>query len=184
MLAGGEGRRVGGQDKGLLNYRGQPLVSVVLDRLRPQVRGCAVSANRHLGVYAQLGVPVWPDETDTRQGPLAGWRSALRHCPTPYLVSVPCDAPLLPVDLVRRLADALTRADADIATATTRTAEGEWRPQPVFSLFKRSLLPALERHLAQIDRRVWRWVESQRHVLVPFDDAGAFANLNTPADFC
>lgn len=183
MLAGGEGRRVGGQDKGLLHYGGRPLVALALERLREQVGPCAISANRHLDAYARFGLPVWPDATDTREGPLAGWCAGLQQCSTPYLVSVPCDAPHFPQDLVARLADALIRADADVATATLDDGTGVPRVQPVFSLMKRSLLPALQQHLRQADRRVWRWVQAQRHVLVPFDDGAAFANLNTPDDF-
>ena len=101
---------MGGLDKGLQPFQGKPLVRHVLQRLAPQVGAIMVNANRNLGDYAALGVPVWPDELADYPGPLAGLAAGLAHCHTPYLASVPCDSPHFPTDLVARLAQALTGA--------------------------------------------------------------------------
>jgi molybdopterin-guanine dinucleotide biosynthesis protein A len=182
VLAGGAGRRMGGRDKGLLPYHGRPLVQHAIERLAPQVGTLALSANRHLREYACFGHPVWPDACEGFAGPLAGWAAALAHCATPYLASVPCDAPHFPLDLVERLAAALAEADAEIATAAITDVDGSTRMQPVFSLLARELAQPLRDALAAGEHRVGAWAARQRQVIVIFDDPGAFANLNTPAD--
>lgn len=180
VLAGGQGRRMGGQDKGLMTYRGQPLARHALERLRPQVGPLMVSANRHLADYAAFGCAVCPDEIDSFAGPLAGWHAALQRCTTPYLVSVPCDAPHFPTDLVARLAQALAAAQADVAMAVViDPATAATRAQPVFSLLSRALAPRLHEALQAGERRVSAWIAQQRHTEVRFDDPAAFANLNT-----
>ena len=117
ILAGGRGSRMGGVDKGLQNHHGMPLAMHALLRLAPQVGGVMVNANRNLGAYESLGVPVWPDVLPDYPGPLAGLLTGLERCETPYLVTVPCDTPHFPADLVARLARALVEADAEIAMA-------------------------------------------------------------------
>jgi molybdenum cofactor guanylyltransferase len=181
VLAGGQGRRMGGLDKGLLPYRGQTLAAHALQRLQPQVGASAVSANRHLADYAALGCAVWPDEIDGFAGPLAGWHAALQHCATPYLASVPCDVPGFPADLVARLAAALAAEQAEVACAVViDAATGARRAQPVFSLLARSVAPSLGQALRAGERRVRGWIAQQRHVEVLFVDPAAFVNLNTP----
>ena len=103
VLAGGRGSRMGGVDKGLQIYRGMPLAMHAVLRLSPQVGHVMVNANRNLGAYESMGVPVWPDALPDPSGPLAGFLSGLEHCETPYLVTVPCDSPFFPDDLVSRL---------------------------------------------------------------------------------
>ena len=100
VLAGGRGSRMGGVDKGLQLHHGIPLARHALDRLAPQVNRLMLNANRNLGVYESMGVPVWPDEEPDYPGPLAGMLSGLAHCETAYLVTVPCDTPNFPLDLV------------------------------------------------------------------------------------
>src|SRR4051812_48241666 len=124
VLAGGRGSRMGGADKGLQNFRGMPLALHTLLRLQPQVGEAMVNANRNLGAYESFGVPVWPDALADYAGPLAGFLVGLERCETPYLVTVPCDTPLFPHDLVARLAEALEREDADIAMAAAREQDG------------------------------------------------------------
>ena len=104
ILAGGRGSRMGGVDKGLQNHLGMPLAMHALLRLGPQVGEIMINANRNLGAYEAMGVPVWPDTLPDYAGPLAGFLAGLEHCETPYLVTVPCDSPLFPDDLVQRLA--------------------------------------------------------------------------------
>lgn len=182
VLAGGRGQRMEGRDKGLQRHQGRPLVQHALERLAPQVGPMLLSANRHLDDYRAFGLPVLPDAADDYPGPLAGWLSALRRCGTPWLASVPCDVPRFPLDLVERLARAVTQGKADLAVAATRGEDGGLRLQPVFCLLGAGLAPGLQDYFDEGGRRVQQWVLRQRHVVVPFDDAGAFGNLNTLQD--
>ena len=122
ILAGGRGSRMGGVDKGLQNHQGVPLAMHALLRLSPQVGEIMVNANRNLGAYESMCVPVWPDTLSDYAGPLAGFLTGLERCETPYLVTVPCDSPLFPHDLVARLAQALDANDAQVATAPAAVA--------------------------------------------------------------
>jgi len=179
ILAGGRGSRMGGVDKGLQNHRGTPLAMHALMRLAPQVGTLMINANRNLGAYESMGVPVWPDSLADYAGPLAGFLTGLEHCETPYLATVPCDSPLFPDDLVARLAQALFEADAEIAMAATREA-GALQVQPVFCLMKAGLIESLVRFTQGGQRKIDKWTAQHRCVEVPFDDATAFANANTP----
>ncbi len=179
ILAGGRGSRMGGVDKGLQNHRGMPLAMHALLRLGPQVGELMINANRNLGAYESMGVPVWPDSLADYAGPLAGFLTGLERCETPYLVTVPCDSPLFPEDLVERLGGALLAADAEIAMAATRE-DGVLRVQPVFCLMKAGVLESLVRFTQGGQRKIDRWTQEHRCVEVPFDDAQAFANANTP----
>lgn len=181
VLAGGQGRRMGGVDKGLQLLRGRPLVGLALQRLAPQVGALMVNANRNLDAYAAFGVPVWPDTLPGHPGPLAGFATALAHCETPWLATVPCDAPLFPADLVQRLADAAEAAGARLAYACT-VEDGRTQPQPVFALLNTSLRAGLDRFLAEGGRKIDRWADGEGAVRVAFDDAQAFANANTPGE--
>lgn len=178
VLAGGRGSRMGGVDKGLVPYGGVPLALHALRRLTPQVGSAMLNANRHLDAYEAMGVPVWPDAGSDFPGPLAGFVAGLSHCATPYLATVPCDSPRFPHDLVARLADALEREDADLAMAAT-VEGGELRTQPVFCLMKVGLLADLSAGLARGQRKIDAWGARQRRAVVTFDDAAAFANVNT-----
>ena len=178
ILAGGAGRRMGGVDKGLLSCAGRPLIERVWARFAPQVGVLLISANRSQARYAALGAPVIGDELAGFQGPLAGLAAALRHCATPYLACVPCDAPNLPLDLVARLAAGL--ATVDDATAAVACVGG--RRQPTFLLCHRSVRGVLEDYLAAGGRRAGAWLVDLGAVEVGFDNAAAFANLNTPAE--
>ena len=178
VLAGGMGRRMGGVDKGLLPFRGRPLVAHVLERLRPQVDELLVNANRETETYASFGHPVIADAIGGYAGPLAGLHSGLSAARNELVMTVPCDSPLLPADLVARLLDALQRADADLAVART----GD-QPHPVFCLCRRALLPNLTAYLEAGGRKIDAWYASLHTVEVPFDDeAEAFANINTPQE--
>lgn len=178
VLAGGLGRRMGGVDKGLVEYAGRPLVAAAIARLRPQVEALLVNANRNPEAYAAWGHRVVADAVGGFAGPLAGLQAGLAACATPLLATVPCDSPHLPEDLVARLRAALEgRADGELALAA---AAGRW--QPVFLLCRRSVLPGLEEYLAAGGRRIEDWVRARRHAVVEFADAAAFANINTPEE--
>lgn len=182
VLAGGRGSRMGGVDKGLQPWRGQPLVQHALQRLRPQVGRLMINANRNLDAYAALGAPVWPDAVTGFPGPLGGFLAGLAHCPTAFMVTVPCDSPVFPSDLVARLAAAAEAAGADMALAASTEADGRVQPQPVFCLLRTSLHGALEAAMAAGERKIDRWAERHRCVTVTFDDAAAFFNANTLDD--
>ncbi|MDP1901927.1 MAG: molybdenum cofactor guanylyltransferase MobA [Rubrivivax sp.] len=181
VLAGGRGTRMGGADKGLQNHHGMPLALHALLRLQPQVGGSMINANRNLAAYESMGVPVWPDPLADYPGPLAGLLAGLEHCETPYMVTVPCDTPNFPADLVRRLAGALVDQDAEIAMAAT-LEDGQLRTQPVFCLLRAGLLESLVAYLHAGERKIDRWTARHRCVEVPFDDATAFFNANTVAE--
>ncbi len=182
VLAGGRGSRMGGVDKGLQNHLGMPLALHALMRLTPQVGHLMINANRNLGAYDSMGVPVWPDAGvggAEYSGPLAGFLAGLEHCETPYLVTVPCDTPNFPIDLVARLSAALVAEEAQIAIAAT-LEEGQLQPQPVFCLMAATLIESLVVFTQSGQRKIDRWTGAQRCATVVFDDAAAFANANTP----
>ena len=178
VLAGGRGTRMGGVDKGLQDFHGQPLALHALNRLRPQVGPLILSANRHLDAYAAFGVPVLPDAEAEFAGPLAGMLAGLTHCTTPFLATVPCDAPLFPLDLVERLA----AVDADIVVATAPDDQGVQRLQPVFCLLRADLRGSLAQFLATGGRKVGQWMAQHHCERVAFGEAAGFANVNTQAE--
>ncbi len=182
ILAGGRGSRMGGADKGLLDFEGRPLVDWLAARLRPQVGALRVNANRHAEAYAALGFAVVADPAlpgvDAFPGPLAGMLAGLLDAGTPWLCCVPCDSPLLPRDFVARMRSAVDATGADIGMAS---CDGR---QPVFALLRRSLADDLAEALIAGERKIDRWFA--RHALVEVDFADhpeAFVNLNTPDDW-
>lgn len=179
ILAGGRGSRMGGADKGLQSHLGLPLALQALLRLQPQVGAVMVNANRNLAAYESMGVPVWPDALADYPGPLAGFLAGLEHCDTPYLVTVPCDTPNFPGDLVERLATALVAEGAEIAMAAT-LQDGQVQVQPVFCLMAATLLESLVAFTQGGQRKIDRWTGQHHCATVVFDDADAFFNANTP----
>ena len=189
ILAGGRGSRMGGIDKGLQNFRGLPLALQTLMRLQVQslpLQEVLINANRNLSAYESLGVPVWPDSIDGFAGPLAGFLTGLERCETPLLLTVPCDTPLFPLDLVERLVQAMDTQDADMAMAAAPEEDGAIRPQPVFCLLKIELLESLVKFTQSGGRKIDAWTSQHRCAIVPFDLPGdspqALANANTLAE--
>lgn len=188
VLAGGRATRMGGIDKGLQPFRGQPLAMRALQRLnggRPGalVGHCAVNANRHAETYAQWGYEVWPDTLPDHPGPLAGMLAGLRRCMTSHLLTVPCDAPCFPEDLAERLATGFEAPGVEIAVASVPDEAGVLRRQPVFALMQVKLADRLEAYILGGGRKVGQWMAEQQAVEVSFnrpdDDPAAFVNLNT-----
>jgi molybdenum cofactor guanylyltransferase len=178
ILAGGQGRRMGNVDKGLQPLRGRPMVAWVLERLAPQVTEVIVNANQNQAEYARLGCRVVGDEIGGFAGPLAGLQAGLKANVHPFLVTVPCDSPFLPRDLVARLHAALIANHADLAVAKT----GD-QPHPVFSLVRESLAGHLTQFLEGGGRKIDAWYAALKVVEVPFDDQpDAFSNINTPEE--
>ena len=194
VLAGGRGSRMGGVDKGLQKFRDTPMALNALLRLQVQagglVGGLMVNANRNLAAYEAFGHPVWPDSLPDYAGPLAGFLTGLAHCETPYLLTVPCDTPMFPLDLAQRLAAAFDDPATEIAMVSAREGEngasGDLRIQPVFCLMRADLLPSLTAFTQAGERKIDRWTGQHRTVVVPFDQPGddrqAFFNANTLAE--
>lgn len=177
VLAGGQGRRFGGVDKGMLQLHGKPLVEYTIDALRPQTDSLIISANRNLDFYARYNIPVIGDDRQC-QGPLAGIASTLVIITTDYALTAPCDSPFLPADLASRLLTSLKQHDVDLAVVH----DGQ-RLQPLFLLLKKTLHASLLLYLEK-DRKVDLWVTAQSHVVSDFSDqTAAFVNINTVLDY-
>ena len=175
ILAGGKARRMDGQDKGLLPYRGRLLIAHVIERLEPQVSALLVNANRHSDQYAQFGHPVVADASDDFLGPLAGILAGLRAARTKWLLCVPCDSPRIGTDLAVRLAAPLDQKESRICAAVC--AE---RLQPVFALMECGLAEALEEFLEQGGRKIDEFYKMHDFTEVHFEDPDEFFNINTP----
>ena len=175
VLAGGQGSRMGGVDKGLQEFRGKPMAAHVLDRLVPQVDEVLINANRNAEAYARFGFRVVADEIEGFAGPLAGFERGLAHAGGELVVTAPCDSPFLPADLVARLRAALEARNAELAVARTGS-----QAHPVFSLMRRSVHASLRDFLSSGQRKIDRWYGGLSVVEVSFDDeADAFLNINT-----
>ena len=176
MLAGGLGRRMGGVDKGLQPFRGRPMAQWAIERLAPQVDELIVNANQNRSDYERFGYRVVADELSGFAGPLAGLHAGMKAAGRDLVVTVPCDSPFLPGDLVARLRGAL--GANQLAVAKTGA-----QPHPVFSLVSRSVLPHLEAFLTSGGRKIDAWYASLKVVEVAFDDEeDAFRNINTRAE--
>ena len=189
ILAGGRGSRMGGVDKGLQNFKGLPLALHTLQRLHMGggVGEVMINANRNLAAYESFGVPVWPDGLADYAGPLAGFLTGLERCETPYLMTVPCDTPLMPFDLAQRLANGLQVQATDLAMVSAPEAGNDGqlqlRSQPVFCLLRIELLESLVRFTQAGGRKIDAWTAQHTTALVSFDQPGddpqAFFNANT-----
>jgi len=178
ILSGGRATRMNGVDKGLVLLQNKPLIQHVIERLTPQADEILINANRELAQYQAMGYPVLQDEVEDFLGPLAGFSLGLQHAKHDYVLTVPCDSPLLPLDLAQRLMAALVEHNAEIAVATSEDST-----HPVFCLCKKTVLPSLTAYLQQGERRVSAWQKSQQYIEVDFNDCSeAFTNLNTRED--
>lgn len=171
-----------GVDKGLVLLQQKPLIAHVIARLKPQVDEILINANREITQYKALGYSVLQDETDeflgAYIGPLAGFSLGLQHAKNEFFLTVPCDSPLLPLDLAQRLLNSMAASRMDIAVASSAG-----NTHPVFCLMKKSVLPSLLDYLASGKRKVSAWQKSQQYVEVDFSDCNeAFTNLNTFED--
>ena len=176
ILAGGRATRMGGDDKGLIPVGGRPMISWVIDVLRPQVTQMLINANRNLDRYRALGYPVVDDGDREFRGPLAGIAAGMRVATGRYVAFAPCDSPLVCSDLVSRLHGALSAEGRRIAVAH----DGQ-RLQPVFVLLERSLLDDLVRYLDGGGRKIDRWYDEHGYARADFSDvARSFANINAP----
>jgi molybdopterin-guanine dinucleotide biosynthesis protein A len=182
ILAGGRAQRMGGIDKGLIPFLSKPLIESAIQRLGSQVGPILINANRNITKYASYGHPVIMDEAPDFSGPLAGFAAGLKVCATPYLLTAPCDSPLLPTNLGIKLATEMTRGDFQLVYASTKETDGKVWAQPVFCLMRTDLQEPLEAFLQKGDLKIDRWFKELRSSTVVFDDAQAFANVNTPEE--
>jgi molybdopterin-guanine dinucleotide biosynthesis protein A len=177
ILAGGGGRRMGGQDKGLIPLHGRPLIQHVLERLHPQCDAILINIARNSPSYMQFGYPLIEDSLPGGLGPLSGLLAALEQGQSDYILSVPCDTPQLPSDLVARMLESLQRNGAEACTVD----DGQ-RLHPVILLVKRSIGGKLRAYLESGGRKVHDWFYSVDHCTADFSEQPeAFVNINTPA---
>ena len=178
ILAGGQGRRMGGQDKGLIEFDGKPLAAILVNNLRQQAVDIVINANRNHAQYQQFGCPVISDQLEDYQGPLAGFASAMAAVDSAFILTLPCDGPLLADDYVARFIASYHDNDAAVQVAF----DGE-RLQPVHAMIKVDLLPSLKNFLDSGDRKIDRWYAEHDYARVDFSDCtDMFRNINTPAD--
>jgi molybdopterin-guanine dinucleotide biosynthesis protein A len=182
ILAGGRAQRMGGIDKGLIPFHQKPLIESTISRLQAQVGSIVINANRNITKYAAYGYPVMMDETPDFSGPLAGFAVGLKACKTPYLLTTPCDSPLLPTDLGLKLAGELKRGDFQLVYASSKEADGKIWSQPVFSLMRTDVLDSLNVFLLKGDFKIDHWFKELKSSTVVFDEDNAFANVNTPEE--
>lgn len=179
IIAGGKGSRLGGLDKGLMLYNNQPFIAAIIARIQPQVADVYINANRNQARYAQYNYPVFSDISSDYQGPLAGFVSAMQQVKTPYIITVPCDAPHLPHDLVFRLRNAMHKQQTEIAIVH----DGE-RSQFLHALLPITLQSDLLHFLQQGKRSVGLWYRQHSIALADFSDQPqAFMNINTAQQY-
>jgi molybdopterin-guanine dinucleotide biosynthesis protein A len=175
ILAGGLARRMNKQDKGLVNFKGRPMVSYAIAALAPLVDQLFINANRNIEQYRQFGWPVISDQTDSFDGPLAGVLAAMIHADADVLLVIPCDSPLIKAEHLQKLLVACAENDADVAVAF----DGE-RLHPVFLAIKTTLKTNLQEYLASGQRKMALWLEQQNLVKVDFsNEPEIFSNINT-----
>lgn len=179
ILAGGLAKRMNGQDKGLIHILDQPMVKLIIEKLKPQVNGIIINANRNIEQYQKFNFPVIRDLYENDYfGPLAGMLSAIRNSDSDYILTVPCDNPFIPEDLTIRLLTALNNENAEIAVVH----DGK-RIQPVFALIKTSLAGSMQQFIDNGDRKIELWYKQHHTVLVDFSDKKDISiNLNTPEE--
>ena len=182
ILAGGRAQRMGGIDKGLIPFLGKPLIASAINRLQAQVSGILINANRSIIQYSTYGYPVIEDETPDFSGPLAGFSAGLKACKTPYLLTAPCDSPLLPINLGAQLAAEMERGDFQLVYASSKESDGKVWAQPVFCLMRADLIDSLKLFLGSGNLKIDRWFKELNSSTVIFENANAFANINTPEE--
>lgn len=178
ILAGGRSSRMDGDDKGLLKLIDQPMIAYVIEKLKPQVNEILISANRHIEQYQQFGYTVLPDDYDDFRGPLAGMSRGLSYSDSEYLLTVPCDGPLLPADLAQRMLDFAQKN----AAAAVIAFDGQYK-QPTYNLVHSSLLPAMIQSLEHNEHKLGKWLmDNGAHKIDFSDQQSAFLNVNTLTD--
>jgi molybdenum cofactor guanylyltransferase len=178
ILAGGMARRMGGQDKGLIEINGRPMIEYIIDALKPQVDQILINANRNIEQYERYGYPIVKDMMGDYFGPLVGMASGLQACDSELVLTVPCDSPFVPPVLAARLNTALIENQAELSVANDSE-----RMQPVFALLRKPLLDSLLAYLNDGGRKIDTWYAEHDMALADFSDwPDTFININTLED--
>ena len=175
ILAGGEGKRVGGVDKGLLEYRGKPLIEHVIEKVSPQVDDIVISANRNIKRYQLYSQKVISDESEQYLGPLAGINAALTHCQHDRVLIVACDIPSLPPDIIYRFLSKQPDTHVHIASTSHQLQ--------LVMLIHKNLHDSIAHSLEEGQLRLMQWAISQKPEIVEFENGSAFKNFNYTDDF-
>lgn len=176
ILAGGQGVRIGG-NKGLQVLCGRPLIAWVCEAVSRDSVEVLISANDAKDKYGNFGYRVISDQIPDRAGPLAGLHAALTYIQTDFAMTVPCDTPFLPFDLITRLYAGFNQPEVEAVVAVA----GGYR-QPTIAIYRKNVMPKLIEFLGSGGRKVNDWLDSLRLNEVVFDNAGCFENINTPED--
>jgi molybdopterin-guanine dinucleotide biosynthesis protein A len=178
ILAGGQARRMNNLDKGLICYKGRPMVTYAMDALSGLVGQTIINANRSREHYQKFGLPVIADQTGSFDGPLAGILSAMAYADADVLLVMPCDSPLIKAEHLQKLLSAREDNNADAAVAF----DGE-RLHPVFLAIKTSLIDSLRDYLAAGHRKIDHWLDRLNTVQADFSGTPEiFININTLTD--
>ena len=178
VLAGGQARRMGGQDKGLVELQGKPMIQHIVEQISSQCGALVINANRNHEQYEKPGYPVISDELEDYQGPLAGMLAGLKAVQTRWMITLPTDGPFVESNYVEKMTGAIESSGNQIAVA-----QGQDRLQPVYVLLDRNLAPKLEDYLANGERKIDRWYDTVGYTSVPWPDTSKmFINVNSPDD--
>jgi len=178
VLAGGKGNRLEGLDKGLIPWQGRPFIEHVLDTVASVTSNIIISANRHLDQYRQYGYAVIADDIEGYAGPLAGMLSSLKTVQTPYVLTLPCDAPLLEQDII----GVFCRKHAQ-EQQLLYVADSDEGLQPVYAMIHRSMVDSMQDYLDQGHRKTRDWMLTNDACRVKFEShTTSFMNINTTDD--
>lgn len=179
ILAGGKGRRMGGQDKGLVNFNNLSLIKHVIDGISLQTDKIIISANRNLKEYASFGYPVVTDKLNDFQGPLAGFLACMPSVKTDFILTLPCDGPVIREDYLQKMVDGLnSSSSAELAIASDGS-----RMQPVYALIPLKLKQSLGNYLNEGGRKIDLWYQQHIYTLVNFEtESQFFTNINSVQD--
>ncbi|RMF18916.1 MAG: molybdenum cofactor guanylyltransferase [Gammaproteobacteria bacterium] len=178
ILAGGQGRRMNGADKGLLKLEDTAFAERLTRMFRPHCLHVLISCNRNSDIYRQMADISFEDQESGFPGPLQGLESARPHLSTPWLLVTPCDTPRLDARYVTRMTEGL-----DDTPVSIRVAHDGTRLQNLHLLVHRRDLDVLHEYLERGQRSVWGWLETAGYTPVDFSDCPElFMNVNTPED--
>ena len=183
ILAGGEGRRMAGRDKGLITLADKPLVEYTIECIQPLVDDLSISCNRNRELYQNYQLPCFSDEKEkSYQGPMAGLASGLKHAQHEWLLVMPCDTPLMTSKVMAQL---LTELAANNSSQAVQAIIFSYQGlQPLHGLYHRSMLPIFEQCLAENKNALQRLLRSMDSVLVhdAVDCEYSFNNANDPEE--
>ncbi len=178
ILAGGRGSRMDGEDKGLMDWDGHPVIQRLLNRYSSSFSNIVINANRNHSFYQGYGYPIVADRINGFAGPLAGIHAGLSVIQTPYVFVTPCDSPFMQVKVAAQLYYKLQHSQAELAVA-----ELGGRIEPLTMVLKTSLGDSLADYLQSNQRRASQWVLQQNHIKVAMNDMeNCFVNINTIYD--